>query len=324
MKKRWIAFLVAGSLSVSLAGAGLATVPRYDEGVIFTDIEGHWAKPAILKLYHAGIVKGVGDGKYAPDQIVTREQILTLIIKSLGTPVEEINRVTFSDVPASRWSHPFVEAAAARSIIEKDSKFEPMRAVTRAEAAVWVSRAVPPMNTGIGGGMKAPFSDIAGLPESVQSAISHVYHLGIMVGDRKQFRPNDTLTRGEAAVLISNLADRIQSSMGGQGMAFKKVDPENASPAVQSWVASKKEIPGPHSISMEGKTYILVSRGQKPNPGYEISISKVVEEPDRIAVTVEVRNPQPGMIYAQVITTPFDLVEIPETNKPIELKNAVN
>jgi hypothetical protein len=49
----------------------------------------------------------------------------------------------------------------------------------------------------------------------------------------------------------------------------------------------------------------------------------VIEEPNRIAVYVSLSNPEPGKMYAQVITTPYDLVEIPQTAKPIELKTPI-
>jgi hypothetical protein len=225
--KKLLAVPVSICLAIGMAGPSFAVRPPYDEGIIVNDIEGHWAKPAIIKLYQTGIGKGDGDCRYTPDQNFTGE------------------------------------------------------------------RMVPSMNTGVAGyGM--------------------------------EFRPRDTLIRGEAAALIARLVDRLQASTGGQAMAVKRVDLSKADASLQAWVAEKITVPGIYSKTVDGKTYILVSRGEKPNLGYGISIAKVVEKTDRIEVTAELRNPQPGMMYGQRITTPYDLVEITETYKPVQLKDPIN
>ncbi|HDR7695533.1 S-layer homology domain-containing protein, partial [Bacillus cereus] len=41
----------------------------------FTDIKGHLFEKEILALAKAGFVNGFGDGKYGPDDILTREQM---------------------------------------------------------------------------------------------------------------------------------------------------------------------------------------------------------------------------------------------------------
>ncbi|WP_018130915.1 protease complex subunit PrcB family protein [Effusibacillus pohliae] len=129
--------------------------------------------------------------------------------------------------------------------------------------------------------------------------------------------------REEAQTLLEKLRSRMESGERGRPMPFQKVDLATTGPAVQTWVAGQKPIPGVHSAMIEGKTYILVSRGEKPNPGYGIGIRNVIEEPDRLVVQVDLRNPEPGMMYAQVITTPIDVVEIPQTNKPVVLENMI-
>lgn len=318
MHKQILMTLLAGGLS-------LTTVLPAKAQSVFADIESNWAKSSILHMYQAGIINGMGDGHFAPDGQVTREQMTKMLLLALGIPAAPGSSVSFADVPETRWSHAYVEAALAKSIIANNlsGNFQPEAPVTRMEVAQWVSRAVPPMNTGIAGGQQVDFIDTKDLPSDVQEAISHVYHLGVMIGDDGLFRPHDPLTRAEATVLIERLLERIQSQMGGQEMAFKRVDLEAVSGAVNNWAQTKKSVPGLHSASFEGKTYILVSRGQKPNPGYGIKIQNVVEEPNRIVVSVTISNPEPGKMYAQVITTPYDLVVISQTAKPIELKTPI-
>jgi len=50
----------------------------------FSDIGGNWAANYINQLSQAGIVNGVGDGKFAPNATVTREQSIAIIMRMLN------------------------------------------------------------------------------------------------------------------------------------------------------------------------------------------------------------------------------------------------
>ena len=54
-------------------------------GVPFTDTPaGAWYTPAVAWAYHTGIVNGVGEGRFAPDSPVTREQLAVMIYNYAG------------------------------------------------------------------------------------------------------------------------------------------------------------------------------------------------------------------------------------------------
>nr|WP_230986463.1 S-layer homology domain-containing protein [Cohnella fermenti] len=50
----------------------------------FSDINGHWAAENIEQLNRAGIVDGVGDGKFAPNSTATRDQSVAIIMRMLN------------------------------------------------------------------------------------------------------------------------------------------------------------------------------------------------------------------------------------------------
>ncbi|WP_249901569.1 S-layer homology domain-containing protein [Paenibacillus sp. PK3_47] len=50
----------------------------------FSDISGHWAAGNIQQLSQAGIVQGVSDGKFAPNDTATRHQSVTIIMRMLN------------------------------------------------------------------------------------------------------------------------------------------------------------------------------------------------------------------------------------------------
>lgn len=59
------------------------------DGSVFTDVpEDHWANPYVIKAAELGLVRGYGDGRYGPSDILTYEQILTMVINALGGKME--------------------------------------------------------------------------------------------------------------------------------------------------------------------------------------------------------------------------------------------
>ena len=77
---------------------------------------------------------------------------------------------------------------------------------------------------------------------------------------------------------------------------------------------------------VDGKVYVVVTRGEKPTAGYDIQIDKMklekTEQGKNLVVTALFTDPPAGETVAQVITYPYqvaetDLTELPDT---IELR----
>ena len=115
------------------AGTGTSTLPGYvetdvkeevkieDEPVVtvntFTDLPAnHWAYENVMKLKELGIIDGVGDNKFNPSGIVTREQFLKMLVEATNTP-DGANAVKFADVNASAWYAPYVAAGVDAGLI---------------------------------------------------------------------------------------------------------------------------------------------------------------------------------------------------------------
>jgi len=108
----------------------------------FNDIaQGDWFYPAVQWAQSVGITTGVGEGMFAPNRSVTREEMARLLNnyakhRSIALPS---NAVTpFTDVAAvSFWAADDVAAIQAAGIIGgyPDGSFGPRRTATRAEVA---------------------------------------------------------------------------------------------------------------------------------------------------------------------------------------------
>lgn len=87
-----------------------------------------------------------------------------------------------------------------------------------------------------------------------------------------------------------------------------------------------------NKIKFEGKTkgapyvkfdedmVIAVFQGEKPNGGYSIEITGVYEEKNKIVAEVKEISPGQNCINTEALTSPFEIVKVPKTDKPVEFK----
>ena len=65
--------------------------------------------------------------------------------------------------------------------------------------------------------------------------------------------------------------------------------------------------------------FVILNMGEKTSAGYSIGVDSVVEEADKIILTVKENSPQEGAMTASVMTYPFAIVKI-NSKKKIEIK----
>ena len=113
--------------------------PAVSEPATFTDLVDAWYKDPIAWAEDEGVVNGVGDGKFNPSGLVTREQLVTMIWRYAGSPepAAEGGIDSYPDAKSvSDWAVKAFNWAIARGIINgKDGKLEPAGNATRAEFA---------------------------------------------------------------------------------------------------------------------------------------------------------------------------------------------
>jgi hypothetical protein len=95
----------------------------------FNDVEG-WAVPYVEAANNAGIVSGVGNGKFSPNAIVTREMSATILVKSLqtkGTLNDKDAAFTFKDADKiSIWAKPYIALAQKYNLVSgSNGSFDP-------------------------------------------------------------------------------------------------------------------------------------------------------------------------------------------------------
>ena len=134
------------SPSAPMTRAMLATVlwrmegqPASTGACPFTDVPaGQWYTDAVTWAAEQGIVTGMGDGIFAPDGNITREQLATMLYRYDGGTAVAADLSRFSDAGSiSSWAVEAMDWAVAGGVLSGDDtgRLAPGGAATRAEVA---------------------------------------------------------------------------------------------------------------------------------------------------------------------------------------------
>ncbi|HDR4766009.1 TPA: S-layer homology domain-containing protein [Bacillus cereus] len=97
----------------------------------FNDIKGHLFEKEILALAKAGLVNGFGDGKYGPDDILTREQMAKVLTNAFKFKATKTTK--FADVDKNSWAYGAISALEENGVTigTGDNMYSPKMFVTR-------------------------------------------------------------------------------------------------------------------------------------------------------------------------------------------------
>jgi len=173
----------------------------------FTDIRpGYQFEDAIYMLVAMGMMNGYGDGRFGPDDPMTRAQAAVILSNALGLAATPAN---YPDVKPDFWANGAIGAMQRAGIMSGDgSGFHPGRYLTRAQMAKMLVLAfdIQP------GPYTYTFPDVQ--PDDwyypyVQIAASNQIFGGYADGT---FGPNDRLTRGQATSMLYKALQWAQQS----------------------------------------------------------------------------------------------------------------
>ena len=169
----------------------------------FKDIRGHWAEQYIETAVAQGIIKGYTDGRFLPDEKVSRAEFISMVNRALGNTATGNTR--FNDVPSGAWYYADVSKAVTAGFVSgfDDGTFRPNYKITRQEAAVMLARIIP--TYGYSTNLNR-YGDYRSISDWAYTAMSKVSGKGYISGytDGK-IHPLDSLTRAQAAKIISDI-----------------------------------------------------------------------------------------------------------------------
>lgn len=231
MKKIISALLAALMLTSSAFAAG------------FTDISGHWAENDINTLAERGIVNGVAEGIFDAEGSVTRVQFLKMVMETVGIETVEYREGECLDADSSDWYAPYLQSVLDKGLVpeamvagyranvtvERDEEgsvisssvkysgaFNGDVPITREEAAhiamsLYQYTLNPSTMKKLDGTDVTVFTDVAEISDWAFPAVNLAAISGVITGmDTGSFRPKDTATRAQAAVIIKRLINLME------------------------------------------------------------------------------------------------------------------
>lgn len=179
----------------------------------FTDLAGYdWAKAAIDGLRQNAVINGNGDGTFAPAADMTREEYLTMLLKTFGVEIKSGN-VPFTDVDSNEWYADVVATAYELGITNGmgDGTFGIGKKIIRTDMVVLAARLAQKLEISIPQNEAAViFADYTTIPDYGYEAVVAFQQATFLKGDENgNFNPMNNTTRAEAAVFFWSLYSAI-------------------------------------------------------------------------------------------------------------------
>lgn len=192
-------------LSGDATGDVIEEEPTYNTD--FSDIgEAEWAKVAIEGLASKGIVSGRGDDKFYPNDVMTREEFVKLIVTAFDANDEDAT-ASFADVAEDRWSYGVIASAARLGLVTgvDEGSFNPTGEITREDMAVIMYRLYDLVGLS-DTSAELDFTDENAISGYAKTAVAELAGRKVIngMGDGS-FAPKGIVTRAQAAKVVYEL-----------------------------------------------------------------------------------------------------------------------
>ncbi len=180
----------------------ISTPEEKQEG--FTDLsDAAWAEPYITSLTKSGIISIPADGKFRPNDSITRAEFVKMLVSALRLTAKDVN-IKLNDVSPSDWYYQAVSAAVSYGLVlgDDNGNFCPNDTITRQDMCVIMSRAMDKLGYGKVG-IGELFYDDHQISSYAREAVYRMRHHGIVngVGDGT-FAPLSDASRAVTAKII--------------------------------------------------------------------------------------------------------------------------
>jgi hypothetical protein len=184
----------------------------------FQDVSQHWAREAVNDMASRMVVSGNAQGRYLPEQEVSRAEFAAMMIRALGLKAES-GAASYTDVNASDWYSAAVETAYAYHLMQgfADGTFRPMDQITREQAMVVIAKAMtltrlkdklPAQDSAAA---LRSYRDVTAVSSWALSGIADSVQAGIVSGrSGNLLAPKQTMTRAEAAAIVRGLLQKSE------------------------------------------------------------------------------------------------------------------
>ncbi len=201
--------LVAAGMALPMGSGAFAAGQSQGAQVSFRDMnQAPWATEDVAQLAAQGIIKGVGNGMFAPNAPLTRDEALALIVRALGNGQSGTGvTLQFTDdanIPA--WATRTLEVAVQMGVLSNSGTLNPSSAATREQVIVWLISAMG-LNAQAQSTSTADlanFTDQSQILPQDMGAMALAVQLGLLKGtSATTISPNGTITRAQMAAMLA-------------------------------------------------------------------------------------------------------------------------
>jgi len=182
----------------------------------FTDIDGHWAKQAIVAYADQGVFSDQG-GKFMPDAAITRNEFVQMLHEALAINIQYFRAADikeyFEDVSNEDIYAGKLYDLATMNIIDYRGAFRPNDPLPRDEMVHYIMNA---LKNRLGGSLPVNqdlpklFGDDGQISQAYKDDVYQAMLLSMVFGrGNNLFVPKNACTRAEAAVMMERLNHAI-------------------------------------------------------------------------------------------------------------------
>jgi|LSQX01.1.fsa_nt_gb hypothetical protein len=164
-----------------------------------------WYSANVQIAYELGLIKGSSTDAFSPDGNLTIAEAITLASRLSSIYYSATDEFTQSDV----WYNVYVDYALEAEIITQSQFSNYTKATTRAEFVQIFAKALPEEAMEIINWVEDGAIPDIKIEYNYANAVYFLYRAGILTGSDKlgTFNPSSTITRAEAAALVTRMAD---------------------------------------------------------------------------------------------------------------------
>ncbi len=171
----------------------------------------YWAYDAIEWMARSGILTGYGDGKFKPDNAVTRAEFAKMMVNAMKIKLVSALTPSFVDVKKGSWYFKYVESSKYYLTGYRTASgdyFKPDMAAVREDMAVALVKALGYSDEEEDASVLRQYTDVSAISAKLKRYVSLAIKYKIMQGfptdeaDMLEFRPQETLTRAQASVIL--------------------------------------------------------------------------------------------------------------------------
>lgn len=210
--KKALTFFLALAIMCSLVPAALAgwedsfvTVKEYEDGT-FKDVPANaWYLSAMVKCYETDLIRGKSATAFVPEGNITIAETVAIAARIFS--IRTTGRAEFTQ--GSPWYRVYMDYADGHGIIQAEDYTDPNQPITRREFAGILNWSMDNLSK-----PEINQVDDRAIPDVPKDdprydEIYKLYRAGVLTGSDSKgtFRPDDPITRSEAAAIVARLID---------------------------------------------------------------------------------------------------------------------